>query len=215
MLRLVTEHALRLVTAPTEAAVSLVEAKRQTRVDYDDDDDYIQSLVDTAIALIDGADGVLGRALVTQTWDYVLDAFPRRCLGDMRRYLPIAIPLAPTITVDTVAYTAQDGTDTSIADFRTFNAASSQPAYIVPAMDGAWPVSRCEPEAVRIRFTGGFGNAAKVPANIKHALLLMVAHWYENREDSATMTLTSIPLDAKRLLMPIRNWRGSPSPGRH
>lgn len=208
MLSLVTEHALRLVTAPDEAVVSLVEAKRHARIDHSDDDDYIQSLVDTAISLIDGADGWLGRALVTQTWDYVLDAFPRRCLGDMRRYLPIIIPLAPTITVDTVAYTAQDGSDTGIVDFRMFNAASTKPAYIVPVADGAWPVAKCEPEAVRIRFTGGFGNAAKVPANIKHAILLMVGHWYENREDSATMTLTSIPLDAKRLLTPIRNWRG-------
>ncbi|TGQ19319.1 head-tail connector protein [Mesorhizobium sp. M00.F.Ca.ET.217.01.1.1] len=208
MLGLVTGHALRLVTAPSEAAVSLVEAKRHTRIDHSDDDEYIQSLVDTAIALIDGADGWLGRALVTQTWDHLLDAFPRRCAGDMRRYLPIIIPLAPTITVDTVAYTAQDGTDTSISDFRTFNATSSQPAYIIPAIDGCWPVAKCEPEAVRIRFTAGFGNAAKVPAAIKHAILLMVGHWYENREDVVSGSMTKMPLASESLLMPFRNWRG-------
>ncbi|MER9911698.1 head-tail connector protein [Mesorhizobium sp. M0050] len=208
MLRLVTERALRLVTAPAEPAVTLDEAKRHTRIDHNDDDGYIASLVDTAISLIDGASGWLGRALVTQTWDYALDMFPRRCAGDVRRYLPIVIPLAPTATVSTVTYTAQDGTDTSLTDFRTFNVAASQPAYIVPAIDGSWPIAKCEPEAVRIRFIGGYGNATKVPSNIRHAILLMVGHWYEHREDSAAMTLNSIPLDAKRLLTPIRNWRG-------
>ena len=38
-------------------------------------------------------------------------------------------------------------------------------------------------EGIAVRFTAGYGSlAADVPHPIRHALLLLVAHWFENRE---------------------------------
>ncbi|RWO20666.1 head-tail connector protein [Mesorhizobium sp.] len=196
---------LRLVTPPATPVVSLAEIKRHVRVENSDDDSYLESLVSAATGMVDGADGWLGRALITQTWDYALDLFPCQRSGSIA-VLPI--PLAPLVSVTSVAYTAADGTDTPLATFRTFNATSSQPAYIVPAIDETWPLTKCEPESVRIRFVAGYGAAGAVPAGIKHAIMLIAGHWYENREDVGDRALAKMPMASEALLMPYRNWRG-------
>ncbi len=194
---------LRLVTPPATPVVSLAEIRRHVRVDHTEDDAYLESIVAAATGMVDGADGWLGRALVTQTWDYVLDRFP--CSTDHWR---LKIPLAPLVSITTVAYTAADGTSTPITTFRTFNAVSSQPAYITPAIDETWPSTKCDPEAVRIRFVAGYGAATAVPVGIKHAIMLIAGHWYENREDVGDGKLMKMPLASEALLMPYRNWRG-------
>jgi uncharacterized phiE125 gp8 family phage protein len=39
---------------------------------------------------------------------------------------------------------------------------------------------------VQIRFVAGYGTAADVPQEVKHAILLRVADLYEHRGDEAT-----------------------------
>ncbi|MDX0897438.1 phage gp6-like head-tail connector protein [Sinorhizobium medicae] len=194
---------LKLVTPPADVVVSLAEAKSHLRVFHNDDDAYIDALVETATALLDGADGWLGRALVEQVWQYNIDRFP--CPDSYGRAGRVYIPLAPLMSVDTVEYTKTDGTTAAITDFRTFGLGSTQPSYILPAVDASWPTTRCEPETARITFTAGY---AEPPVGIKHAILLMVGHWYENREDVSDGNLVEMPLASKALLMPHRNWRG-------
>ncbi|MGQ3293671.1 MAG: head-tail connector protein, partial [Shinella sp.] len=193
---------LKLVTPAAAPVVSLADAKRHLRVLHDDDDGYIEALVETAIGLIDGADGWLGRALGEQTWEYSLDRFP--CSDVYGRTGRINIPLAPLISVDTVEYTGSDGVDAVITGFRPFGIGSTQPGYILPAIGNSWPSTICEPEVVRIAFKAGYED---LPVGIKHAILLMIGHWYENREDISDGKLVELPLASKALLMPHRNWR--------
>jgi hypothetical protein len=108
-------------------------------------------------------------------------------------------------SVDSVEFTASDGTVTNLSGFRTFGVGSTQPAYIVPAVGNSWPSVVREPESVRIKFTAGY---ATVPPGIKHAILLMIGHWYEHREDVSESNLVEVPLASQSLLMPHRNWRG-------
>lgn len=65
------------VTPPAEPPVSLEEAKAHLRVDFGDDDLYVAGLIEAATAHLDGWSGILGRALVTQTWRQDLCGFPR------------------------------------------------------------------------------------------------------------------------------------------
>lgn len=194
---------LKLVTPPATPVVSLADAKRHLRVLHDDDDGYIEALVETAIGLIDGADGWLGRALGEQTWEYSLDRFP--CPDANSRAGRLLIPLAPLVAVDAVEYTGSDGADATITGFRLFGVGSTQPGYILPATGNSWPSTVCEPEVVRITFKAGYES---LPAGIKHAILLMVGHWYENREAVTEAKLSDLPMAVEALLMPHRNWRG-------
>lgn len=81
---------LRLVTAPTAPVVTLAELKAHLRVDGDDEDTRIQALERAAVAHLDGWRGVLGRAIMPQTW-----AQEFRDWGDLR----LAMPDASAITV--------------------------------------------------------------------------------------------------------------------
>lgn len=56
------------VTPPTTPIATIAEAKKQARVDGDDEDDLIQTYLDAATSWVDGFDGVLGRCVMSQTW---------------------------------------------------------------------------------------------------------------------------------------------------
>ena len=73
-----------------------------------------------------------------------------------------------------------------------------------PAYDEIWPVVRCLPEAVQIRFVAGYGAAAAVPEDIKEAMLLIIGHLYAHREENHDFELYEMPPGALRLLSPYR-----------
>jgi len=183
--------------------VSLAEAKSHLRVLHDDDNDYIDALVAVGTGLVDGVDGWLGRAIVEQTWEASFDRFP--CSDTDGHAGKLFIPLAPLISIETVKYDGSDGIERDVESYRAYGVGSTQPGYILPAVATSWPISIREPETIRVTFKAGYND---VPAGIKHAILLMIGHWYENREDASDVDLNDIPLGSKALLMPHRNWRG-------
>jgi len=189
--------ALKLVTAASAPLVSIAAAKKHVHAeDFTDDDAYLEALVATATAHIDGPEPAwLGRAIGEQQWELRLDKFPTGC---------IRLPLPPLQSVDAVSYIKSDGTSGTITDFREFGVDSRIGAgFILPAYDAAWPDTRNEPEAVRITFTAGY---ADVPPVIKRAILLLVGQWYNNREDAAEIKLTEMPTGVDALIMPLRFW---------
>ncbi len=72
---------LQLVTAPAEEPITLLEAKQHLRVDVDDDDALIGSLITAARQ---AAETLTGRQLMTARWRLVLDAFP----GALSMHIP-------------------------------------------------------------------------------------------------------------------------------
>ena len=65
--------ALKLITTASALAVSLVEAKAHLRVDVADDDALITAYITAATEM---AEQATGRAIMPQTWQLTLDAFP-------------------------------------------------------------------------------------------------------------------------------------------
>lgn len=187
--------ALTLKTA-SAPLVTLAELKKHVRAeDFTDDDNYLVSLAAVAQAHIEGPGGWLGRSFGEQEWTLTLDAFPAGCLH---------LPIPPLQSVDTVEYTKTDGTTGTVTNFREFGIGSVAGAgFILPAYASAWPDTRDEPEAVSITFTAGYDT---VPPQVKHAILLLVGEWYENREDAGALKLTEIPTAASALLLPLRFW---------
>jgi len=58
--------------------------------------------------------------------------------------------------------------------------------------------------AVRIKFTAGYGAAGAVPSDLASALMLLVAHWDQNREPVVIGTIvSSVPLSVESLLAPF------------
>lgn len=191
---------LTIVTPPAEEPVTLTEAKNHLRVDLTDDDSLISALI---VAAREHAEAITRRAFITQTLKLSLDAFPAN-------NGPIYVPMPPLQSVNSLKYFDTDGMEQTLTegtDFLVDN--ESEPGRITPAPDTGWPVTQNRPNAVSVEFVAGFGDASKVPQGIKQAILLMVGHWYENRE-AVTMqgnNAGELPMAVDSLLMMHRIWR--------
>jgi len=189
-------NALILKTAPTVEPVSSAEAKAHLRVDISTDDTYIGTLITAAR---EAAENYTGRAFITQTWEYYLTTFAT--CG--REFNEIILPKAPLQSA-IVTYTDTDGVSQTLSSALYTVDAKGEEGRIVPAYGQAWPSTRWVPNAVKITFIAGYGDAGTaVPAAIKQAILLMVGQYYEQREDLIIGTSqTEMDNGAKALLAP-------------
>jgi len=186
--------ALVLVTPPASSPISLAEAKSHLRVDHSDEDTHIQLLIDAATTYLDGYTGILGRCLVSQTWDLYLDEFPT-CEPS------IQIPLSPLIAVSSVTYTDTAG-DPQTVDSDDYTVDTiTPPGWVVPDSSFSWPATMDAVNAVKVRFVAGYSS---VPAAIKAAMLLMVADLYENREPVIIGQTVNETRAVQSLLAPFR-----------
>lgn len=157
------------------------------------DDDLILGFLDAAVA---HAEAFTGLSIAIRTYEVALDTFPLRSGA-------IEIPNPPLLTIE--AFTTGDGTD--IAEVTTDFLVDdySQPARLRPV--GSWPSVTESPNTIRIRYTAGYmldSDGLGIPKNIKQAIMLTMADWYNNREDSndkQTFTLTN---GAEAILRPMR-----------
>jgi uncharacterized phiE125 gp8 family phage protein len=196
--------ALTLVTGPTVEPVTVTEAKSQLRLDIADDDTYIGTLITAAREWVEGQ---TKRALVAQTWDWAIDyGFP------WRQGYRIDLPLNPVISVASIAYVDDAGNAATWAADQYTAVCRQNGSFIVPAYNVSLPVIRNVPNAITVRFTAGFyDNTASpetgsVPQPLKQAIILLVAHWYENRE-AAGKAMAEAPYAVEALISPYRDCR--------
>lgn len=173
-------QSLFLVDAP-DPVVSLADAKAFLHVWHDDDNALITHLIAAATDKLDGAHGVLGRALGEQTWDYVLDGFP---CGAGPKGGGIRIPLPPLQSVVSVKYIDRHtGTEVTLAEGADYEVDPyGQPGWVVPSSRG-WPSTMDTINGVRIRFKAGYDE---VPASLKQVILGLVFFWYGQRGAAAS-----------------------------
>jgi len=186
-----------LITPPAAELITLDEARRQVRRDDEDDDAVITSLIAAVMSRLDGVDGILGRALIMQTWSQAFDGFP---VG-----AALCLPLAPVIDVVSIVYRDRDNAEQTFAgaNYTAHNAAKT--AYVKLDYNAAWPATYDRDDAATVQFRAGYGaNAAAVPAAIKHAGLMLLAHYYENREAVLVGTISAeLPMGVTALLRPF------------
>jgi uncharacterized phiE125 gp8 family phage protein len=82
---------------------------------------------------------------------------------------------------------------------------------IVLAYGKSWPTETLRPAApITVEFKAGYGTAAQVPVQLKQAMLLLVGHWYENREAAGDAKyangLQHVPFGVSSLCAPFKVW---------
>jgi len=191
--------ALELVTGPVNASLTLAEAKAQLRIDFDDDDTLLTNLIHTAEAHVDGL-GDLGRAMITQTWAQYENQSP----GWVRLHM------TPVQSLTSVEYYDADGVlqTATLSDFELWRDGDFM---VCKPKDGAqWPTADSRPDAIKITYVAGFGDASTdIPENIRQAMLMLIAHLYENREAATEAKLMSTPMGYDMLMNNQRvGWYG-------
>lgn len=168
-----------LVTAPTSVVVELDDLKGHLRVEHDDEDALIAALEAAAVAHFDGWRGVLGRAVMPQTWSQQLDSW-----GCHR----LAFPDAEVTAVVGIL----DGVETAATEFST--EVMSGGVYVTAQGDTA--------DRIKVTFTASL-PAEQLPA-VQMAVKLLVGHWYENREAATEKALSAAPMAVQALVAPLR-----------
>ncbi len=172
--------AIEIITAPTAEPISLVEAKAQLRVDGIDEDTFISSIIKAAREY---CEDFQGRAYVSRVYDLWLDGWP------CKDYIRILRP--PLQTLTSIKYYGTDDTEYTMAATDYFVDAKSEPARVVLAYNKSWPSLTLRPaNGVVVRFTAGYpattavppDPAGNVPQKMKQAMLMLIGHWFENRE---------------------------------
>lgn len=161
-----------LETPPLVEPVSLVDAKLHLKVDTDADDTLISNLIVTARQHIET---MTQSVLINQTWRIYFD----RWSPDNQMLLPVR-PITSVILLKT--FSDQDVPSTIDPSHYYADLVSSSPKLILRS-SRTWAKPQRVANGIEIEVIAGFGSSASdVPHPLKQAVLILLAHWYENRQ---------------------------------
>jgi uncharacterized phiE125 gp8 family phage protein len=189
---------LRLITAPTDTPVTLDEAKAQCRVDDTASDALIGTYISAATGYVEQ---YLGRAIMEQTWELVLDSFADAIL----------IPKGPVQSVTSITYYDTDSVLQTLATDQYVLDNVSDPSWIVRPTDVTYPTVALGVNNVIIRFVAGYTDT---PEAIRAAILMLIAQWFDERtsissvRQSVTSTggIPTLPNTVEALLCNYRSF---------
>jgi len=169
--------------------VLLSEAKDHLRLEPDNDanDSYVLTCIATASEWVAVK---CGRALTLGTYEMILDRFPPG---------PVTLPVPPL-------YRPAPQLLVNFEDRKT-RAVSSVQAYIIdheldprvaPA-SGSWPTGG----RGRIQWQAGYGTAADVPPQIRHAILMAITGFFNDRAGNALNNGTPLATTIEALIASV------------
>lgn len=196
-----TIQSLKVTSAPASEPLTVSQAKRHMRIDWNDDDEYIADLISAAREWVESH---TSRALITQSLQgvWTLPKSPESQLRGL--YAPLGmeltcwLPRTPLQSVTTVEI------EKDLDVWQTLNLTTD---YVVDADNDpqrvwlrASAISYWAPTGalinflgvyaprIRISYTAGYGATYRaVPFAFRRALLNVVAHLYENREGEGAL----------------------------
>lgn len=141
----------------------------------------------------------IGRAIITQTWERVLDAFPD---DD-----DILLGMPPVQSIESVKYIDTAGVERT-ASGASYLLDDKDQGWVILANGSTWPDIADTANAVRVRFVSGWTAPSAVPESIKLWIKLHVGEWYFSREVASDKPRVELEY-AGGLIDRYRNWARS------
>jgi uncharacterized phiE125 gp8 family phage protein len=181
-----------LLIPPAAEPWSVAEAKVFLRVEHGDDDAVIAALIPAARGHVEA---LTRRALLTQRWRFVLDAWPAD-----GRVAPRMGPLRSVIA----ARVFDAANNVHGIDVETFVVDAA--ANVIASPCWALPLPGRTTAGIELDVELGYGaGAGDVPDALRHAIRMLVAHWYENRGLAAIGAgVAMLPAGVGALIAPYR-----------
>jgi uncharacterized phiE125 gp8 family phage protein len=170
-------------SAPAKEPVTLQEANDHLRIDVDDEDEQNERYLAVCRSTLENQYEL---AFISQTWDFYEDFFPGglRWADNWNSRTPgFRLTRRPLQSVTSLSYTSSTGATTIMTPNVDYFA--SPPSHrIVPAFGKSWPATTLQPvDGIHGRVVLGYGDdPADVPEEIRHCILLLFGHLYENKE---------------------------------
>ena len=197
----------KIVTPPASEPISIYEVKEHLRIDplgsYDYEESKLSLLITAARQYMEET---LGRAFITQVWDLVLDTWPENYITIPLP--PLVVTVAPATVTPVITYYDTDDVMHTLASTTYYVDTYSEPGRIALNESETWPTESLRPaNAIFVRFTCG-GTAASVPEPLNNAMLMLIGHYYENRELIITTGAMpkELPMGYKALVAPYQIW---------
>ena len=166
--------------------VTLAKAKSHLRVDHSDEDTLITGLIQTAVDTVEKMTGqLLGQTAAT----IYADAWASQ-----------AFTFGPVISISAVKYYDQANTLQDLPAANYWTDLQSSPQRITFNAPPAIYSNRHQ----GVQLTAVVGHSA-IPAPLTTAVLLLVGHYYENRQQVITSgTPVTVPMAVETLVNPYR-----------
>ena len=170
--------------ASSTEPITRTEAKKQLEIDagITVHDTYIDGLITMARK---DAESFLHRKLIQQTLTGYLESWPS---GDS-----IVMPFGNLQSVTSVKYTDSNGDQSTWSSDEYITATETEPGRIVLGYGESWPSVTLYPSnPIEIIFVAGYGDSGSyVPEPIRHAIKLILADKFANREDVIIGTISA------------------------
>jgi uncharacterized phiE125 gp8 family phage protein len=173
---------LSIITGPTAEPVSLAEAKAQCRVTASDEDGLIGGYL---AAARHHCEDYTRRSFSTETrqmtidygWPWVFDS----CT--VSKHTRIVLPRPPAQSVSSISYVDSNGATQTLDPSQYQFSKGDIFAYVDQAFGVTWPAPRMQLDAITVQWICGYGgNPSKLPEPIRQAILMLTAHFFQNRE---------------------------------
>lgn len=207
--------ALSLIGVPTEEPITLIRAKQHCRIDLSDEDALVLSYITAARTHIET---YLRRALITQIYELSFDnCWPtERIARNVQLYgqqddlsvchkRRIRLSQPPIQSVTSITYIDQAGSIQTLESANYIIGKSDTGEWVIDEAYGVtWPSVQMQIGAIKVQYIAGYGAAVAVPEPIKIAMLMLIGHWYNNREAVSEVSMAEVPFAVEALLFPYR-----------
>jgi hypothetical protein len=187
----------RETSVPVSEPVTLAQAHSQLTLDsgMTTDDTMIRGMIQAAREY---CEKLMQRAIYPRNVTLSLDNFPIPVFGDtlnpadrnafftgtyIWNRLAIRLPLPACQSVTSITYYDQSGTQYTVDPTTYIVDTMSEPCRIVPKWSCTWPVaSYYQPGSIQVNYVAGTWATGSCPMAIQASILMLVSHWYNNRD---------------------------------
>lgn len=178
-------------TEPTAEPVTLLELIDHLEVIDPVKNEYAEGLIKVARRSLEEW---TWSAFVTQTWDQWFDGFVD----------PLKLSKPPVASITSVTYTDTAGAEQTLATSVYELGEQDGIGVVRRKYNQTWPTTRAHPDVVKVRFVAGVA-VASVATGIQHAIKLLAAHLFENREPlviGQRIAVEQVPHTVQALIAP-------------
>lgn len=174
---------LKVITEPTAEPIELSNVKQFLRIDHMDEDLLISGMISAAR---EHSETFTRRSLALKKYELTVNDFRER----------ISLPKPPFVSLDKIIVKDIDGNELIVSDYLI-----SGSEYIDLLIE--WPNVELYPvDAIKIQYQSGY---EELPKPIEQAMLLMISHFYTNRETVVVGTsVAKMPFSVETLLNPYK-----------
>lgn len=166
---------------PGELPWTISEFRDHLRLDGTDQDQWLTAILTAATRKTEADTSI---ALMRSAYRYSID---RPC-GT------ILLPVGPVFSIESIVYLSISGVETTVPIEEYYLDNRSNPARLQNRDTFSWPTLYDVSGSFWVNFVAGHESANDIPQDLRFAVLLLAAHWFENREASTLLNLNQIPL---------------------